>query len=131
MELMFVWDLQDVYIIRALSTLNATERSRTISSCINASLLAEQGDEPHEVYGKHLYLILKVILQHSRHEVWANMIHNVYAGRIEMHRFSSTTMDDPSGPESSLSGSMSSSMRCPSRHVIPRVSNLHLPVLPD
>ncbi|KAK0429626.1 peptidase M36 [Armillaria borealis] len=35
-------------------------------------------------------------------EVWANMLHNVYAALVEAHGFSSTAMDDPSGTEGNV-----------------------------
>ncbi|KAK0462282.1 Fungalysin metallopeptidase-domain-containing protein [Desarmillaria tabescens] len=39
---------------------------------------------------------------HDIGEVWANMLHNVYAALVQAHGFSSTAMDDPSGPEGNI-----------------------------
>ncbi|KAK0449001.1 Fungalysin metallopeptidase-domain-containing protein [Desarmillaria tabescens] len=39
---------------------------------------------------------------HDIGEVWANMLHNVYAALVEEHGWSSTAMDDPSGPEGNI-----------------------------
>ncbi|KAK0431441.1 Fungalysin metallopeptidase-domain-containing protein [Armillaria borealis] len=39
---------------------------------------------------------------HDIGEVWANMLHNVYAGLIDVHGFSSTAMEDPSGTEGNI-----------------------------
>lgn len=35
-------------------------------------------------------------------EVWANMLHNVYASLVEKHGFSATAGTDPSGPEGNI-----------------------------
>ncbi len=35
-------------------------------------------------------------------EVWANMLRNVYAALVEVHAFSSTAMNDPSGMEGNV-----------------------------
>ncbi|KAK0467497.1 Fungalysin metallopeptidase-domain-containing protein [Armillaria novae-zelandiae] len=39
---------------------------------------------------------------HNIGEVWANMLHNVYAALVGVHGFSSTAMDDPSGTEGNV-----------------------------
>ncbi|KAK0505570.1 Fungalysin metallopeptidase-domain-containing protein [Armillaria luteobubalina] len=39
---------------------------------------------------------------HDIGEVWANMLHNVYAALVSVHGFSSTVMDDPSGTEGNI-----------------------------
>ncbi|KAK0201228.1 Fungalysin metallopeptidase-domain-containing protein [Desarmillaria ectypa] len=39
---------------------------------------------------------------HDIGEVWANMLHNVYAGLVEERGWSSTAMDDPSGAEGNI-----------------------------
>ncbi|KAK0429629.1 hypothetical protein EV421DRAFT_1893813 [Armillaria borealis] len=39
---------------------------------------------------------------HDIGEVWANMLHNAYAALVEVHGFSSTAMDDPSGTEGNI-----------------------------
>ncbi len=35
-------------------------------------------------------------------EVWANMLHNVYAALVQEHGWSSTAMEDPSGAEGNI-----------------------------
>ncbi|KAK0439144.1 Fungalysin metallopeptidase-domain-containing protein [Armillaria borealis] len=39
---------------------------------------------------------------HAIGEVWANMLHNVYAALVEEHGWSSTAMEDPSGAEGNI-----------------------------
>ncbi|KAK0184108.1 Fungalysin metallopeptidase-domain-containing protein [Armillaria mellea] len=39
---------------------------------------------------------------HDIGEVWANMLHNVYAALVGVHGFSSAAMDDPSGTEGNI-----------------------------
>ncbi|SJL17912.1 uncharacterized protein ARMOST_21481 [Armillaria ostoyae] len=61
----------------------------------------------HEVHGKNPQTNRQSrSLLNPQHpdigEVWANMLHNVYAALIEVHGFSSTAMDDPSGTEGNI-----------------------------
>ncbi|PBK72769.1 hypothetical protein ARMSODRAFT_881547 [Armillaria solidipes] len=39
---------------------------------------------------------------HNIGEVWANMLHNVYAPLVGAHGWSATAMEDPSGPEGNI-----------------------------
>lgn len=39
---------------------------------------------------------------HAIGEVWANMLHNVYASLVESHGFSSTALTDPTGEEGNV-----------------------------